>query len=247
MREVLIYLLAVAVAAVVTVMVASVWGIILHFVILITIILRASWAGQEIRQGLLLSLALVPLVRIISLAMPLAGIPEVWRYPIVYTPLLVATVIVVRILNIRARDIGLKVGSFPLLQLLVALSGFIIGGVEYLILKPEPMVAELTWWGIWPWILVMLVCTGFVEEFIFRGVMQHTALTAFGWWGIVYVSVIFAVLHVGFLSVIDVIFIFVVALFFGFVVKRTGSLLGVTLSHGLANSILFVVLPLLLE
>ena len=45
----------------------------------------------------------------------------------------------------------------------------------------------------------------------------------------------------GFLSWIDVTFVFIVALFFGWVVKKTGSLLGVTLSHGITNIVLYLV------
>jgi hypothetical protein len=112
---------------------------------------------------------------------------------------------------------------------------------EYLILKPEPMVIELTWQEIWLPALILLMCTGFVEEFIFRGVLQRTAMGVFGWWGIVYVSLLFATLHMGFLSGIEVAFVFVVALFFGWVVKKTGSLLGVTLSHGITNIMLYLV------
>jgi membrane protease YdiL (CAAX protease family) len=37
-----------------------------------------------------------------------------------------------------------------------------------------------------------------------------------------------------------------VGLFFGWVVQRTRSLLGVTLSHGLTNIVLFLVMPYLL-
>ena len=73
--------------------------------------------------------------------------------------------------------------------------------------------------------------------------LQRTAVEAFRWWGIVYVSLLFAVLHVGFLSWLDVIFVFAVALFFGWVVKKTGSLLGVTLSHGITNIMLFLIVP----
>jgi membrane protease YdiL (CAAX protease family) len=38
-------------------------------------------------------------------------------------------------------------------------------------------------------------------------------------------------------------FVFLVALFFGWAVARTGSLLGVTLSHGIANVVLYVIVP----
>ena len=39
------------------------------------------------------------------------------------------------------------------------------------------------------------------------------------------------------------IFVMVVALFFGTVVKKTGSLLGVSLAHGITNSVLYLVAP----
>ncbi len=56
-------------------------------------------------------------------------------------------------------------------------------------------------------------------------------------------SLLFTVMHLGFLSLIDVVFVFLVALFFGRVVKKTGSLLGVTLAHGATNIILHLIAP----
>jgi hypothetical protein len=178
--------------------------------------------------------------------MPLSGIPQIWWYPIIYAPLLVAAVMVIRLTGFRARDVGLTFKFLPL-QLAIALTGFLFGVVEYFILAPEAMVTEFTWREIWLPVLLLLACTGFTEEFIFRGVLQRTALEAFkGWWGIVYISLLFAVLHMGFLSWIDVAFVFVVALFFSWVVKKTGSLLGVTLSHGITNISLYLIIPFFL-
>ncbi|MBA7657677.1 hypothetical protein ES703_65617 [subsurface metagenome] len=242
MKEALGYFLAITVAELITAIGEPVWGIFGHIIVLIAVILHSALTSRQPHQQLFLSLALVPLVRIISLSMPLANIPQAWWYPIIYAPLLVAALIVVRILGLRAEDVGLSFRLLPV-QLVVGLSGLMIGVAEYLILKPEPVVVELTWQGIWLSALIFLVCTGFVEEFIFRGVLQHTALEAFGWRGIVYVSLLFAVLHMGFLSWIDVVFVFVVALFFGWIVKKTGSLLGVTLAHGVTNTILYSVAP----
>ncbi|MBI3931103.1 MAG: CPBP family intramembrane metalloprotease [Chloroflexi bacterium] len=242
MKEALGYFLAVTAAELITAVGQPVLGIFAHIIILMALILRSALAGRQPQQQLLLSLALVPLVRIISLSMPLANIPQAWWYPVIYTPLLVAGVVVIRILNFSAGDVGVAFRLLPL-QLIVALSGLIFGVAEYLILKPETMIAELTWQGIWLPAVILLVTTGFVEEFIFRGVLQRTALEAFGGRGIVYVSLLFAVLHMGFLSWIDVAFVFVVALFFGWIVKKTGSLLGVTLAHGITNIILFLVAP----
>jgi len=243
MKEAIIYLLAITAAEAVTVLVQPVWGIVCHAIVLVAVVVHSALASDYCNRHLVLSLALAPLVRIISLGMPLVNIPQIWWYPIIYAPLLAAAIMVARILGLRAREVGLNFSSFPV-QLAVGLSGLLFGVAEYFILAPEPMVIELTWREVWLPALIFLMCIGFVEEFIFRGVLQRTATEAFGsWWGIIYVSLLFAVLHMGFLSLIDVVFVFVVALFFGWVVKKTGSLFGVTLAHGITNILLYLVVP----
>ena len=99
---------------------------------------------------------------------------------------------------------------------------------------------------IWLPALILLVFTGFLEELIFRCVLQYTALQQLGRLGIPYIAVIYAVFHLGYHSVLDLLFVFGVALVFGWFVWRTGSILGVILSHGLTNITLYLVLPILL-
>jgi len=240
----IIYLLAIALAEVVTIFYMPVWGIACHLLILVAVLLHSAlgFAGKRHSQQLVLSLALVPLVRIISLSMPLVNIPQLWWYPIIYAPLLAAAFVVVCVLGYRPEEVGLTFKWLPV-QLGVGLTGLLFGVVEYFILRLPPLIAELTWQEIWLPALILLASTGFVEEFIFRGVLQRAAVAAFRWWGIIYVSLLFAILHIGFLSWLDVIFVFIVALFFGWVVKKTGSLIGVSLAHGITNIMLFLIVP----
>ena len=242
MKEAIIYLLAITAAELVTVFVQPVWGIVGHTIVLVAVVVHSSLASDSQYRNLILSLALVPLVRIISLSMPLEDVPQMWQYLIVYTPLLAAAIAVVRILGFRAKEIGIRYSSFRI-QIPVALSGLLLGVIEYFILTPEPLITELTWQAIWLPALISLVSTGFVEEFIFRGVLQRTVVSMFGGRGIIYVSLLFTVMHIGFLSLIDVVFVFLVAMFFGWVVKKTGSLSGVILAHGLTNIVLHLVAP----
>lgn len=242
MIEAIFYLLAIAIAELVAVSGYPLWGLASHAAILILLIVQSAVATRYPHRPLLLSLALVPLVRIISLSMPLADIPQIWWYPIIYVPLLAAAIVGMRLLKYSQEEVGLTFKRFPV-QLAIALTGVGFGVAEYFILVPEALVAEFTWQAVWLPALILLLCTGFVEEFIFRGVLQRSAVDAFGGWGIVYISLMFAILHMGFLSWIDVTFVFVVALFFGWVVKKTGSLLGVTLAHGATNIVLYLVAP----
>jgi len=242
-----IYLAAIIAAEVVVVFVQPVWGIIIHVAILATVIMRSARIADKLQRQFILSLALVPLVRVISLSMPLAKIPQIWWYPITYAPLLVSAAVVMRVLGFRREDVGLTFRARSIsLQVAVALTGFGFGVAEYLILKPEALVAELSWVAAWRPALILMATTGFVEELIFRGVLQHSAWERWGWRGLIYVSALFAILHIGFLSWVDALFVFGISMFFAWVVKKTGSLLGVTLAHALINITLYLVAPFVL-
>jgi hypothetical protein len=107
-------------------------------------------------------------------------------------------------------------------------------------------VPVLRWESILLAALILLIFTGLLEEFIFRGLQQSTALPILGRYAIPFVAAVFAVLHLGYRSALDVLFVFGVALFFGWIVQRSGSILGVSLSHGLTNISLYLIFPLLL-
>ena len=247
MRLAIIYLVAITGAEVVTNYFELVLvGIICHVVILAALIVHSSLVAESPRGKLLLALSLAPLTRIMSLSMPLAQVSLIYWYLIIYPPLFLAAWVAMRRLNFRAREVGLNVNRLPL-QLLVALSGVIFGVVEYLILRPpEPLLSELTWGGVLLSIVAVGVVTGVVEEFIFRGVVQRASMEALGKWGLPYVAFLFAILHLIHQSAVDIVLVFAIAMFFGWVVNKTGSLLGVTLSHSITNIILYLVLPSIL-
>ena len=127
MKEAIIYLLAIVIAEVVTVAVHPIWGMTSHILIFIVLIVHSAVGATNLQRPLLLSLALVPLVRIISLSMPLADIPQIWWYPIIYAPLLVAAIVVMRILNYTRVVTGLTFKRQPVkclhVLLMVALTG----------------------------------------------------------------------------------------------------------------------------
>ena len=227
-------------------------GITLYGILLIAMIIDAARIDHYYQGRLVLSLALVPLIRIFSLVLPLTQIPQMWWYPLIYLPLLTAAIAVAYILEYKPSDIGVTLRGWPW-QMPIAFLGLGLGYIEYNILSPQPLVDGLTWSNAWLPALLIFISTGAVEEMIFRGVMQKSAVDLFGTRGIIYVSVIFAVLHLGWtvgpnapsLARLDLLFVFGVALLFGWIVKKTGSLLGVTLCHGVINVVFFLIIPLL--
>jgi uncharacterized protein len=221
-------------------------GIVFHGVILTGLLIHASRTANPSSRNLLLVLCLAPLTRIMSLSMPLTGFPVVFWYLIIYPPLFLAAWLIGKHLKYTAKEIGLNLQKLRL-QFGIALTGLVFGVAEYYILKPEPLIPELTWVKMLLPAFVLVVCTGFVEEFMFRGVIQKASMNALGGWGLIYTALLFASLHLIHFSSNpwDIAFVFAVGLFYGWAVNKTGSLLGVTLSHGITNITLYLMMPFL--
>lgn len=242
-------LVAFAAAELLTTYGSPIAGIALHAVILTALIAAAGLAGEAGAGAepahlsrLLYSLTLVPLIRILSLSMPLARFDPVFWYLMAGLPVFVAAVVIMGSLSLRPIAIGLRL-RWSLLQPAVVALGFALGFLEYQILGPEPLIGELTLARFIVPALVLMVATGFLEEFLFRGILQTTASATLGGFAILYVSLVFAILHIGYRSATDVAFVLIIALIYGWVVRRTGSIMGVSISHGITNIMLFLVVP----
>ena len=239
----LLYLAAVTLAELVTNLVDPRLGLVLHGVSLLAMLVHATLTTRRGLQRLIFSLTLAPLIRLVSLSLPLVNFEFAYRYMIVGAPLLLAAFVAGQVVKVNFRMAGVVSSRAWRTQFLVGLSGLGLGYLEYLILRPEFFISEFNWSGLVAPALVLLVFTGFLEEYIFRGLMQYTALFALGGFGLVYISALFAALHIGYRSVLDLVFVFSVAIFFSLVAYKTRSILGVTLAHGLANIGLFLIFP----
>ncbi len=240
----IIYILLIALAEIVTSFVNPIYGFLFHVTILISLlVLSALKYMDNPLSNLFLSLSLAPLIRIISLCLPLAYFPYYSWYFLTGSLVFLATLALMRILNLKFSDIGVKFNK-PLVQLVIGFSGVPLGIIEFHILKPEPLISELNLLNLIFLALGFIFFTGFVEELVFRGIIQRSVITCLNWKiGILIVSLIFAILHIGWLSLFDFIFVFLVGLIFGYIVFKTGSIIGVSLSHGLTNVLLFLILP----
>ncbi len=241
-----VFLGFVAVAELATSLVSLASGMLAHTLLLFLLLLRSGMSEQGVERRITLALTLAPMIRLLSLSLPLLYIPRLAWYPAVAVPLMVATWLIVRQLKLTRADVGWRPGNL-LLQIAIMGGGFGLGYAEYLILKPAPMLPAFSWSAFLIAGLTLTLSTGLVEEVIFRGVLQSLALPALGRSALLYVSLLFAVLHIGYLSVIDVVFVFAVGLLFAYVVKWGGSILGVSLAHGLTNITLFLIMPTLAQ
>ena len=226
------------------------WGLFFHGVIMFTLFGHASFLYTEEDKNssyLFMSIALVPLIRIISLYAPLSKFYFLQWFPILSIPLFFAAFLLILFQHLDEQDVGLvfKSRQIPLL-LAIACTGIPFGFIEYFILMPNPLILELSFRSLISPIIIMMICTGFAEELVFRGIIQHNAIRYFNsGLGIFFATALFAVMHIGNWSLLDVVFVFFVGYFYAYVVKFTGSIIGVSISHGLANVVLFLIMPLI--
>jgi len=242
----ILFVTLIALAESVTTFIDPVYGFSFHSLILISmLVLSALKYGENPISSLFLSLSLAPLIRIISLSLPLAYFPRYSWYLLAGIAVFSATLALMRIMGMGLRDAGVTFNK-PFVQLTVGATGAPLGVIEYFILKPEPLALGFDPLELTLLALALIFFTGFVEELVFRGVIQQTAVASLGRKpGVLGVALVFAILHIGWLSMLDFLFVFLIGLLFGLVVLKTGSIVGVSLSHGLTNVVLFLIMPLL--
>lgn len=217
-----------------------------HVALAVALLVHSAFSKESLGR-LYAALALAPLLRVVSLSIPALLADPVYQYAVVNIPLILASLVAARQLGYTWGEVGLNLRGFWV-QIPVAASGPLLGWLERLVIQPTPLVASLEPSTlIWP-VLSLILFTGFSEELLFRGLMQRAAIGALGpTQGICYVALVFGVLHLGWHSFPNVLFAVAIGLIFGWIVYRTGSILGVALAHGIANVFLFIVLPLLVR
>lgn len=219
-------------------------GLFIHCALLLILPAHAMLAEGKRYRATLSTLITAPLIRIMSIVLPLVQFPIIDWYLMVSLPVFIACFFIVRLNHWSWSDIGLTPGRFWW-QPVIALSGFAIGFGESLVLPVNRLAPELTIQAVFMPFLILLVSTGFFEELVFRGLMQRASFRLFSDDGIFFNACVFASLHVGYKDLADLIYVFGVGLFFGILVRRSGSIIGTTFSHGLANTTLYILVPLL--
>lgn len=239
----LFYLAGLTLAELITTLNNPYLGIILHYGILIALLLHSGFAWQTPLHRFFIVMTLPSLIRILSLSLPLSAFPLVYWYFASSIPIFVATLILIRQLKFKTHLLSPSKQHIPL-QIFVILSGIALGFIEYVILAPQPLIESFTLTNFLISAFILLFSTGLMEELVFRDVMQQVTGENLGkHFSMIYVSLIFGVLHIGYGSFPDFIFVTLVGYYFAWIAYRTRSIFAVTIAHGLTNIILFLVAP----
>ncbi len=212
--------------------------------LVLVVLLNAALLGL-VRPASLLPpvLALVPLMRILSVALPLKQMSQLAWYPLVGVPLLLGIALAARTVGHEQPAPRSRWISVPV-QLAVALLGIPLGAAAYSILHPAP-IQPLTVRGIVLATVVLFLFAALVEELIFRRLLQDVIVRLFGTIGILFVSALYASTFAGSMSGAYIAFMGAVGLGFALTVRWTGGLWGVIVAHTFLLVGLLVVWPAL--
>jgi len=188
----------------------------------------------------------IPLVRIVSIASPLIQFTILQWFLVISMILFSSILVAILLIGNDVSEYGFRITEKENyhIEALIVLAGLLFGFIEYQILSPTSLVETLTLAGLIAPLIALYFGTGLLEELLFRGLIQKHSIDSFGtWYGIAFTNVIFMILHTGWESGADLIFVGVVGVIFSIVVVKTGSIVGVSFSHAITNLSLFVLTP----
>ena len=214
-------------------------GVLVHVFIVLTLLAYSFFSDRK-HSLFMATLIFPPTIRILNTS--LTDFQFIYSILIINSLVIVTAYLFIKNNNLKLKDAGFYAGNVKW-QLCISATGLLLGYMEYLILG-EQMMGELYFSGLIMYSLVFLFFTGFSEEFVFRGIILRNSENVISEkYALVFVSLIFTTMHIIWKNPLDIIFVFLVAMFYGYIFQRTRSLLGISLSHGIANIMLFLILP----
>ena len=195
------------------------------------------------------SLVLIPLYILFTASLPWFFINQQYLLPAVYSCILALCLWHIYQKRLNVREIfGFHKEQLLKYTIIGIVLGIPLGTVEYLVLRPAPTFPTFEVKYFLRDAVYMLGFVGLGEELLFRGLIQQDLIVAFGWkWGIFGASLMFAVMHLTWRSVPELVFVFVAALVLGGLYYKTRSLTPSIILHGVNNIMLVAVLPYLLH
>lgn len=246
-RTIPLLVAAICACEVVLVFVNLAAGVVLDAVVLGAILSLQAVGPGRLDARAMVPLALVPLLRLLSLTMPLPGIPPIYWTGLVGAPLAIGGALAARAAGLGREELGLRMSPW-LPQVAIAALGLPAGLAVWSIGRPTPLLEA----GATPaeTILVAFLLVVFVavtEEFIFRGVVQAGLSIAYAQGAVLMGAILYGTLYLGSLSFGYAALMTLVGLVHGLLVRRTGSIVGVCASHAILVLGAFLAWPALLR
>jgi len=215
-------------------------AMIVHAFNLILIIALNIYINNRIYPIILL----LPLFRLLNVAMPVFFHLTLYSYSMVYAPMFIPIYFIMKNGLLSRKEAGITFRGFWLYLPLALAVGFALGWGENRILGSGVLVPDSSIRSILALALIMIIFVGFVEEFVFRSALQTVMEERLGGTaGIVIASIIFGFMHSGYHLPLELFYVSFAGLVFGLLFWLTKSLPVIALAHGVTNISLFLVAP----
>jgi uncharacterized protein len=218
-------------------------GVFAHSILLVLLLGLSLRLGSGSMQRLTLSVAVLPLIRILSLALPTAIVPIVYWYLEIGLAGIEGILLVMRRLNLSPAQVGLRRTSIAEIAT-VGVLGAILGLPAYLIGGRVDLGHGGGLVGLAIASAVVVVFVGFFEELLFRGLIQSAGTALFSRGGVLISIGATVMMYSASLNPRYIIFIALVATLFGLVARRSGSIVAPIVGHAALALMQLVVLPL---
>ena len=197
------------------------------------------------------AVALIFATRVVLSPFPVGYFKTSVFLPLIYTLILASIVVYLTLRNIPSEMIRLKIGNTNIRKQAVTglILGASIGVVEYMIIKPQPVLETSGFMRAFFYTLtVMAVMVGIAEEVLFRGLLQTSLEKEIPRWQAVGVSaILFGLMHVGWMNPLEVILAYGAGVVFGYLAIHMESLVAPIVAHGFGNLMLYMIPIILLN
>jgi membrane protease YdiL (CAAX protease family) len=219
----------------------------IHIGLLISLTLSSIFIKDSEIHKMHQSLILLPVLRLINLSMPAYYEKTLYSFILPYGILAIPVSIALTNQGLTRTQLGMTFKKIWLYSPLSILLGLLLGGGEYLIIRTNSLILDLSTFNLLMLSIVMIFFVGLVEEVIFRSILQNRLQIALGnLSGLVITSILFGLMHTGYGGRSEVLYASFVGIFVGYLFYKTRSLPLVMMIHGFINVFVFGIIPLLL-
>lgn len=219
-------------------------SMVVHVVILIGLSLSALFIKNEEIKKIYQALILLPIMRLVNLSIPVFYETTLYSLVFIYSLLAVPAIIAATQQGFTRTQLGITFNKLWLYIPLSLLLGLLLAEGEYLIIRTNYLIPDLTIVNLLILSAVMIFLVGVVEEIIFRSVLQNRLQMVFGnFSGLIFTSILFGFMHSSYGNIYEIFYATFVGFFIGFLFYRTKSLPLAALIHGFINIFLFGVIP----
>jgi len=191
-----------------------------------------------------IALMLLPLFRLLNVAMPVFFQLTIYSYSLVYAPMYIPMYFIVKEKIFSRSEIGITAKGFWFYLPLAIAVGFALGWGEYNVLRPGVLIPDFGWKSILVLSITMILFVGVIEEFVFRSVLQTSMEGRLGpIAGLLSASIIFGFMHSGYHLPQEILYVSFAGVIFGLLFWLTKSLPIIAVAHGVTNISLFLVSP----